>query len=268
MTTIGTNVAALGASLIVSQNSQRLNQFRNEIASGSRLANPSNDAAGVAVSANLNAAVQRLQASTEGSQNLISFAQTNDGFLSTVQSQVTRLSELAQRATNGAFSDSDRAAYQTEFDAIRSQISDIFSNASFNGSSVFQDGEVTAAIDAEGNLDSFATEALTTADLGIDALDISTTSGAEAAIAALNDSLSLVTDRRAEVNADISRFNFNILNQRTTSINIQTANSRIADADLAAAVTQESTADIITKASYAMLAQANVQQQSVLGLLR
>ncbi len=265
MATIGTNVAALNASFFLTLNNESLTKNIKKLSSGSRLADPVDDAAGVAVSGKLDASVRRLIAAIEGSQNVISFAQTADGFLQTIQQQLTRMSELAQRATNGAFGSADRANYATEFEILKTQIASIASNASFNGTSVFVNDSITVAINAQGGVDSFALRSIS---LGLDTVSINTLPAAQAAISSLTSALSTITTRRAEVNSDISKFNFHIQNIRTERINVEAANSRIKDLDIAAESTSLSKNNILLQAATAMLAQANTSQQAVLSLLR
>jgi flagellin len=178
------------------------------------------------------------------------------------------MSELAQSATNGAFGSADRANYATEFNTLLTQIDSIASNAEFNGSSLFVAGTVTVAIDASGTTDSFATSTIgNSTSLGINAITIGTTTAAATAIGLLDTAISSLTSRRASVNADISKFNFYIQNQQTESTNLQAANSRIADVDVASESTQLAKNNILLQASSAMLAQANASQNSLLTLL-
>jgi flagellin len=272
MSTIGTNIGALNASFYLTINNESLNNSIRKLSAGSRLANPWEDAAGVAVSGKLDAAIVRMQAASEGAQNVVSFAQTSDGFLSTIQEQLTRMSELAQRATNGSFGSSDLANYNTEFSRLRTQIQSILGQASFNGSSIFQSAgnNVVVAINAQGATDSFVRAGVTTlTDIGLGALaSISTTTLAVSAITTLTNALQTITNTRAAVNADISKFNFIIGNIRTEKINVQAANSRIKDIDVAEETTNLSKNNILLQASTAMLAQANASQQTILTLLR
>lgn len=270
MATIGTNVGALSASFYLTTNNESLVKSIQRLSSGSRLAIASDDAAGVAVSGKLDAAVARLSAAADGAQNMISYAQTADGFLLTLQNQLNRMSELAQRATNGAFSSSDLANYNTEFDRLRTQITSVVQNATFNGSSIFGTGNISVAINAQGITDTMSRVALTDlTSVGVGATtSISTTTLATSAIASLQLALQTVTQQRASVNADISRFNFYVSNIRTESINTQTANSRIKDVDIAEESTELSRNSILLQAATAMLAQANSSQQSVLSLLK
>jgi flagellin len=268
MAVIGYNSAAVNAAYYLNQNTNNLNSAIQELASGSRLANPSTDAAGVAVSGDMTARIARLGAATQASQDVVSFAQTTDGFLSTIQQQLSRMSELAQSATNGAFGSADRANYATEFNTLLTQIDSIASNAQFNGSSLFTAGTVSVAIDSSGATDTFTTSTVgNSTSLGINGLTIDTTTAAATAITKLNSAISTLTSRRATVNADISKFNFYVQNQQTESTNLQAANSRIADVDVATESTELAKTNILLQASSSMLAQANSSQSSLLTLL-
>jgi flagellin len=271
MAVIGFNAAAVNAAYYLNQNSANLNNAITELSSGSRLANPSNDAAGVAVSGNLTAQIARLGAATQASQDIVSYAQTTDGFLSTIEQQLSRMSELAQAATNGAFGSSDIANYNTEFTDLVGQISTIFTNAKFDGASIFSGTNATAgvtvSIDENGNTDKF--QALTVTNLtslGLTAGSTITT-GATTMVGTLTTAIQSLTSARAKVNADVSKFNFYVQNQEQLSTNLQTANSRIADTDVAATSTQLAKDNILQQAASSMLAQANSSQNTLLGLL-
>ena len=269
MAVIGYNAAAVNAAYYLNKNSDNLNSALTELASGSRLANASTDAAGVAVSGDMTARVARLGAATQASQDVVSYAQTTDGFLSTIQQQLSRMSELAQSATNGAFGSADRANYATEFNTLRTQIDSIATNAEFNGTNLFATGSVTVAIDSAGTTDSFSTSTVgNTTSLGINGTTIDTTTAAATAIGLLNTAITSLTSRRASVNADISKFNFYVQNIATESTNLQAANSRISDVDVATESTTLAKNNILLQASTSMLAQANSSQSAILTLLK
>jgi flagellin len=269
MAIIGTNVGAINANYYLTLNTDKLNKSIKKLSSGSRLADPTDDAAGVAVSANLSARINRLQAAVEGAQNVISFAQTADGFMNTVQQQLTRMSELAQKATNGSFSQTDRDNYAVEFDKLKTQIMDITSNATFNGITIFTAGTISVAITADSITDTFITTSLgNLTTLGLSGVTIGSVNSAATAISSLNMAIASIARRRSEVNADISKFNFHIQNIRTEKVNVESANSRIKDLDVAEESTQLSKYNILVQSSTAMLAQANLVQQNILALLR
>jgi flagellin len=274
MSVIGYNAAAVNAAYYLNQNTNALNSSIAELASGSRLANASNDAAGVAVSGNITASIGELGAASQAVQDVVSFAQTTDGFLSTIEQELQRMGELAQSATNGAFGSADRANYATEFTTLASQINSIVKGAQFNGTSLFNTGSnpgtatITVGVDSNGDTASFTTATLgDTTSLALQSLDITTTTGAATAVTALNKALTSLTSQRAQVNASISEFNFYVQNISTETTNLQSANSLISDVDVATESTALAQNNILVQASSSMLAQANASQNSLLGLL-
>ncbi len=283
MATIGTNVAAISAASYLNINNNNLTSSIQELSSGSRLANPVNDAAGVAVSGNLQARIDRLNAAVAGVQDVVSYGQTVDGFLSTLQSIATRLSELTQEMTNGAFGSSDRANYTVEASILTGQFSTIYRTADFNGTTVFS-GAASASnlvitVDSQGTTDSLQTTGVAAAICGVlNSILLIYTGGSGASltdntiasnyIGSINAAITSITTQRAVVNANISKFNFFITNLNTQTLNVQTANSRIADLNVAQESTNESKQSILVQAATAMLAQANSSQSSILSLLR
>ena len=268
MSMIGTNVAALSAANYINQSNSEAGKSILRLASGSRLAIPSDDAGSVAVSGNLTARSARLSAASQGAQSIVSLAQTVDGFLSTIQNQLTRLSELAQEASNGSFSSSDRANYQAEFSTLVAQVNLIATNATFDGISLFTASTVSVAINAGGGTDSLVLNTVATAaSLGLSSTSISTVTAATDAIPVLNAAISCITSRRAAVNADVTKFNFYSTNISYENANVTSANSAISDVDIASESTKLSQSTIRAQIGLSVLAQANSSQKSVLGLL-
>lgn len=268
MAIIGSNLAAINAANYYSVNNDALTNSISQLASGSALANPVDNPAGVAVSGNLSAQVGNLSAASQGVEDVVSLGQTVDGYLSTVQQGVSQLSALAIQASNGALNPQDTQDYSTVFNSIQSALTTITNNASFNGTPVFTNGSVTTSVNASGTQASLSLSTTgTPSSLGISNLDISTQAGAQAAIQPLANAVSLIGSRRAQVNADVSAFNFYNSNIQTQSINAQAANSRISDLNVAQETAANSKNSILTRASISVLAQANATQASVSELL-
>jgi flagellin len=284
MPIVGTNPAALNAVYYLNVANTGLNKSIQRLSSGSKLADPSDDAAGVAVSGRFDASARRLAAAAEGTQNLVSFVQTADGFLKVVQDQLVRMSELASRATNGAFSASDRLNYSVEFEKLTTNITNQISNAKFNGAALFDTSApvaagptVSASVSQDGanvysitlrNLTESTSASGTGSLFGMSAMDITSVAGASAAIGTLTTLLSAIATDRATVNSDVSALNFYTQNIGTEKVNIEAANSRIKDLEFASESTELAKFNILTQAATAMLAQANATQVAVLGLLR
>jgi flagellin len=291
MPIVGTNPAALNAAYYLNVANAGLNKSIMRLSSGSKLVDPSDDAAGVAVSSRFDASTKRLAAAAEGTQDLVSFVQTADGFLKVIQDQLVRMSELASRATNGAFSASDRANYSLEFEKLTTNITNQITNARFNGAPLFDTNQpgsaasiastVSTVVSQDGaniytitlrnlndDMNPLVAGGATGSLFGLGAMDIRSVTGASAAIGQLTTLLAHVATDRANVNSDVSALNFYTQDIGTEKVNVEAANSRIKDLEFAEESTQLAKYNILTQAGTAMLAQANTSQQSVLGLLR
>ncbi len=103
--------------------------------------------------------------------------------------------------------------------------------------------------------------------LGIDKLDMSTTRGAQKAIGKLDKALSIVSAERSKIGAFENRMNYTINNLENAATNLTDSESRVRDLDMAAEMTEFTSAQVLQQAATAMLAQANSSSQSVLQLL-
>jgi flagellin len=104
--------------------------------------------------------------------------------------------------------------------------------------------------------------------LGVNAIDMSTAAGASAAMALIGTAIDTVATQRANVGSAQSRLEATVNNLTSTVTNLTEAKSRIQDADFSEESTKLATAQILSQASTAMLAQANQSQQGVMNLLR
>ena len=104
--------------------------------------------------------------------------------------------------------------------------------------------------------------------LGIDQVDVSTSWGAATAIETVNNAISKVSHQRSSLGAIQNRLEHTIKNLDAAAENLQNAESRIRDVDMAKEVMENTKQTILQQAAQAMLAQANQTPQSVLALLR
>jgi flagellin len=202
-------------------------------------------------------------------QNLTSFAQTSDGYLSVIQGQLGQLSTLAVRSTDGTLSASDRSAINDEFTKIRDQINNQIQNASFNGTNVFDTtNTVSAAVDASGSNSYTLSIANASQDVaGLASSNVLTSSAAQAALNDVTTAIQNIATSRSQVNADVATLSNTSDNIQTQQINTEKAASQISDADYAQQTTTLAKNNILNQASVAMLGQANLSAQTVLGLL-
>jgi flagellin len=295
MISINTNTASSLAALNVGSTNVQLQRSLQRLSSGSRINSSYDDAGGLAVSMKLSASIRRTEATQANVNNALSFLQTQDGVLKNAEKVVTRMSELVQLATDVTKSTSDKTLYKTEYQSLQGQLSSMLSEG-FNGVSLFTTGgydstitadttsQVTVVISHEGS----QTVSISKADLGAVSYYAGTASGADLANAAqtlanIFDASDVTTAKAAISTVDLAiqnlatlRANNGAEQQRMTfaadmlainKVNLESANSRIADLDIAAESANLARLNILQQAGTAMLAQANMASQSVLRLL-
>jgi flagellin len=263
---INTNIQAQAAASNLSTSSNMLSRSLARLSSGSKIVNPSDDAAGLAVASRLDSQVLRLNAARSNVGNAVSFTQTQDGYLKKVAKALDRMSELAILAQDGTKSDPDRALYNTEFQQLKAYIVNA-QNKEFNGVGLFSGAPLKVTIDSEGN--SFDMGGI---DLDVtfgDALtaDISNAVDAGAAVPFVTEAITRLASNRAFIGAYQSRLNFTTEQLQVNRENLAAASSRIQDVDVAEESTQYARYQILVQSGTAMLAQANSMPQSALRLL-
>jgi flagellin len=292
MSVINTNLSALNAARSLDISQEMLSNSINRLSSGSKLVNPADDPAGLAVSEKLGAQNGRISAALTNVQNAVSFVQTSDGFLSGMSTILTRLSELSTMAQDPTKSPADIALYQTEFSALQDQLRSTIGGTSaqiggtaditaplgsYNGLDLFgstaSGGQVVTIGQAIGqqmtindtNLRSGAIGSLITQD-NTGTYNLSINSGATAND--LTNAIQQIAAQRASLGASESRLNFVAATLQVESQNIGSAISSIKDVDVAQESTQNAKYNILVQANTAMLAQANQDPKSVLQLLQ
>ena len=263
---INTNVSASLAATNLSNSNAMLQKSLARLSSGSKITSPADDAGGLAVSMKLTAAISRTDATSTNIANAVSFLQTQDGSLKTAGDVLNRISELKTLSTDVTKSATDVANYDTEFTALKAQLTSL-ATGTFNGVALFSAGATTLSVatseDASQSLN------ITKSDL---AANVSTITGA-ANLAALTTTVATqaITDvatSRAQNGAETSRLGFASEVLSTNRTNLEAANSRIVDVDVAYESTRFARNNILVQAGTSMLAQANASSQAALKLLQ
>ena len=281
--TINTNPAATSAARNLNHSQEMLNKSLGRLSSGSKIVQPSDDAAGLAVSEKLQAQNRRLDAAATNVQNAMSYIQTADGFMSSMSKVVTRMSELSMMAKDVTKNAGDVALYQQEFQALQQQLSDTIGGGTlaaplgtFNGIALFGPNATGLSVTigegagqtmtiAETNLQDGAMNAIL-AQGAPPAFDVTVTTAnvATLVVAAIQD----IATERAILGSAQSRLDVAATTLSVESQNLEAAISRIRDVDVATESTQFAKNNILVQSGTAMLAQANQLPQSVLKLLQ
>ena len=264
---INTNISALNAANLLQQSSMNLSTSLARLSSGSKIVNPSDDSAGLAVSMKLGAQISRTGAAQNNVSNAISFNQTQDGYLQQVNTALTRMSELSVSAQDVTKTSSDRALYQQEYKTLGAYVNDV-ATKSFNGVSLFSGNNLNVTSDSEGahftNLGvSLSTASYTTAI----ADDISSVSGAQAALKDTETAINQLASDRANIGSNEEALGYYNNQLSSLSNNLSAAKSQITDVNVATESTNYAKENILVQSGTAMLAQANSMPQSVLRLL-
>src|SRR4051812_22732967 len=177
---INTNTTALTASSNLQQSQTMLAKSLARLSSGSKIVDPADDAAGLAVSSRLDAQVGRLAAAGSNVGNAISFIQTQDGYLQKIGNALNRMSELSVLAQDVTKTDADRTLYNQEFTTLAAYVGEA-SGKNFNGVPLFSGTALNVTTDGDGStfsmngIDLAATEYTTALASTIDTIPNSTT---------------------------------------------------------------------------------------------
>jgi len=261
---INTNVSALRGARMLAESTGRLNSALARLASGSKIVQPQDDAAGLAVSTKFDAQINRNKSVQNNLSSALSFSQTQDGFLQKVSKALDRMSELSTLALDSTKSTSDKANYNTEFTDLKSYISDI-GTKDFNGVSLFNGSGLSVTKDSDVGTWSLNASALNGSDVTTVVGTFTATTAN--AVATLKTAIESVATHRAKVGANIQRLQFTQEQVGILNENLSASVSRIKDVDVAQESTQYARYNILVQSGTAMLAQANLLPQNALRLL-
>ena len=238
-----------------------------------KIVKPSDDAGGLAVSMKLSATINRTAAVNTNIQNAQSFLQTQDGAFQTVSKVLDRISELKILSEDVTKNTNDIANYNTEFKQLAEQLGSL-SSQPFNGVSLFAGAGQTATLDVAT---SEAGAALGASKVAIDKASLAdaitaplTTSATEltsVVIDTITSAIEKVATLRATNGAQSNRLSFASEMLTINKQNLEAANSRIIDVDVAEESTKLARYNVLVQAGSTMLSQANASSQTALQLL-
>jgi flagellin len=260
---INTNIGAGRTSRLLAESTSKLNGALQRLASGSRIIEPQDDAAGLAVATKFNAAISRNNAVQNNITSALSYSQTQDGFLQKVSKALDRMSELMTLAKDATKSTNDKTNYNTEFTDLKNYISDI-GTKEFNGVSLFDGSAMAVTKDSDGNTWSLNASDLNDTDL---ASVIASGFVVTSTLATMTTSVENVSTHRAKIGANIQRLGLTNEQVGILNENLTASVSRISDVDVATESTRFARYNILVQSGTAMLAQANLLPQNALRLL-
>lgn len=287
---INTNMNALLAQRNMAAVNNNLNKSLERLSSGVRINSAKDDAAGLAVAEGMQARIRGMNVAEKNIQDGISFFNAREGALEQLTAIAQRMRELAVTGANDFNSATVLSNIGDEFNSLKAEYDRIYATANFNGNLMLETGaapsalitsEVTIRVGANVAADPTApdptvdevlryeraTNDITTAtNIPTPLSDPPTVLEFETALSETDALLETLLTERAANGSFVNRLEISLANLQVNRENLQSAQSRIRDTDVAAETINLTRQQIILQTSTAMLAQANAQPRSILAL--
>jgi len=267
---INTNVASLNAQRSLAASSGELKTAMERLSSGKQINSAADDAAGFAIAERMTAQIRGLNMATKNANDGLSMLAAIENATNDVTDMLHRMRELAVQAVNDTNGADDRGYLDTEATQLIAEINRVANQTTYNGEEVL-DGTRSGAFQVGTTATSVITfdiDSVTASAIGVDDVDLSTASGAQAALASISDAIETVAEDRANYGALQNRLEYTVSNLMNVAEFTTAARSRIEDADFAGESARLAKAQVLQQTGTAMLAQANASQQLVLSLFR
>ncbi|WBW95463.1 flagellin N-terminal helical domain-containing protein [Oceanirhabdus sp. W0125-5] len=270
---INHNLNAMNAHRQMGVNIGNAGKSMEKLSSGMRINRAGDDAAGLSISEKMRAQVRGLNQASRNAQDGISLIQTAEGALQETQEIVQRMRELAVQAANDTNVTDDRKAIKTEVDELIKEVDRIKDSTTFNEKKLL-DGTLTNAVGTfqigadKGTTLQIKVNTMSSAKLSLNGFTFASSGNAASAIAKFDTAIKTISTERSSLGSWQNRLEHTIKNLDNASENIQAAESRVRDVDMAKEMMNFSKNNILQQAAQSMLAQANQSPQGVLQLLR
>jgi flagellin len=269
-----TNVASLRAQSNLNKTSNAMAGHIEKLSSGLRVNRAGDDAAGSAISSQLTAQEQGLKQASRNANDGVSLIQTAEGALNEMTGMVQRMRELAVQASNeGTMDATERGYLDQEFQLLESELDRVVNVTEYNGQKLV-DGSVSTGVSFQVGMNNTGNDRISVSiansgstSLGLNDETLTSSTGAQAAIAALDTALQTINTSRGTLGATQNRLEATMSNLSIMHENTASANSRIKDVDVAEESAAFTRSQILSQAGTSMLAQANSLPQSALSLI-
>lgn len=270
---ISTNMASISAQRAMSAQTKRLEKASASLATGNRITKSADDSAGLAIAESMKMEIRGTVQARSNAFNAISTIQVAEGGLSEQANLIARLRELGVQSASDTVGENERFYLQQEAQSITDEIDRISKTTKFgdkfllNGTNPSYDFHVGSDA-AKENVITFKSEADATIDgLGLASIDISDKDGARDMLTTLDSALEKVSRMRSGFGAVQSRLESTVNGLDVKQENLQSARSRLMDADVAKESADLASASMLQQASISVLSQANQQPYQAMKLI-
>ncbi len=267
---INHNVSADFANRALAQTGRQMEKSIEKLATGLRINRAGDDASGLAVSETLRSQIRGLRQAQRNAFDSISFIQTAEGSLQEVHSILHRLRELAIQSANAVYSKQDRSLLQIEVSQLIEEIDRIAETTEFNRFKILDGSNKDFQFQVGANPGQNITvvmKTMTAEAIGVPGLTMETVSSANDALRRVDEAVDTVSRQRANFGAVQNRLEHVVSSLAVAEENLQAAESRIRDTNMATEIVNFMRLRILQDSSVAMLMQANLRPESVMRLL-
>jgi flagellin len=269
---INNNNEAFNAHRNLALTSDALSKSMERLSSGYRINRAGDDAAGLGISERMRAQINGVAQATRNAQDGISLVQTAEGSLQEFHAILHRIRDLAVQYNNGVYDSASRMAITSEVSQLNSEITRMLGASTFNGVPLLSGtaGSVLATLQIGANNGETVTLAAVAANtvMGTYISSFATATGITVDINGIDTVIDAISQKRAELGSIQNRLEHTINFLSVYQENLQAAESRIRDVDMASEMTNFTKHQILQQSGTAMLAQANMAPQALLSLLR
>jgi flagellin len=269
------NMAAANTNRQLGITNGNIQKSTEKLSSGYRINRAGDDAAGLSISEKMRGQIRGLDQASTNAQDGISLIQTAEGAMNEVHSIIQRMRELNVQAANDTNVSEDRESIKKELTQLSAEIDRIADTTEFNTMGLLDGTYADDPLNLQVGANSEQKISFTIGDMHCDAmdgdvsdLDVSSYESATANLDTIDEALKYVSTERSKLGAIQNRLEHTIANADNTSENLQAAESRIRDVDMADEMVTYSKDSILQQAAQSMLAQANQATQGVLSLLQ
>ena len=274
MSVIHTNIAAIKARSNLERVQRDMDTSVSRLASGKRIVDARDDAAGSAISGRMESQIRGLLMGVRHAKDGQSLVNTQDGAMKEITSVLQRMRELAVQSASGTNSNTDNDYLNLEMVQLIAQVTEVAKNTRFNDTRVLTGTQFTFYhdIDVAGTSIQTVAAAVTAAALAVTIANVSIGGGSgintSAAINKIDLAIATVDNKRANLGAVSNRFDHIVDNLTNVVANTEGAKSRIEDADFAVETTQLTRNTVLQQAATSMITQANAQKNTILALIQ
>jgi flagellin len=272
---ITTNVQALAAQRYLTNNSETQNRALEKLSSGSRINRAGDDAAGLAISERLRANIRSMKQATRNANDGVGLVQTAEGGMNEISNILVRLRELSIQSASDTIGPTERGFVDKEVQSLKAEIDRISNSTEFNGIRLLNGTadalEIQVGLYNNPTQDRFvfdtAPNETTLKALGLGDISTMTRESSQTNLAALDSAITRLNENRSNLGALQNRLQSSINNMTIYRENLEGANARIRDTDMAEETSELTKANILSQAAISVLGQANQNPQLALKLL-